>query len=50
MIPAEKGQNVCEDDGKLLHKDARILGPAMRKTLQGRRDHDARDILEEKVS
>jgi hypothetical protein len=30
MILAEKGQSLREDDGKLLHKDTRILGPVMR--------------------
>jgi hypothetical protein len=29
-ILAEKVQSVREDDGKLLHKDVRILGPVMR--------------------
>jgi hypothetical protein len=30
MTLSERGQTVRGDDGKLLHKDARILGPVMR--------------------
>jgi hypothetical protein len=38
LIMNKEGQTVREDDGKLLEKDARILGPVMRSN-QGLLSH-----------
>jgi hypothetical protein len=47
MVLAEKGQSVREDGGKLLHKDARIIGPVMRS---GQGLSDGKDLESPKRS